>query len=312
MPTLAVVVAHPDDDAYGIAGTVALHAADEEFRFVLVLATDGEGGDIREGFPATRETPGCRPPGRGRGRLARAGTASPTGTSGWATRTAVSTRCRFEELVELIVGGPRRGAARRRGHLRPGRHLRPSRPHRHRRGDGRGVRQRRCGCRRVRRSGGCSTAPSPSRVFSALERATGPPMAGELFDPTRMYHMRGVARRGDRSHRQDSGALADRVVSRTAASTAASTTSSSTTPTTSRAGSGSWRGSGMSSHGRRAISGPDPWPTSSTDSWVDLVSPPCRGGARIHPKSLDRCFSGTDLRQFGDGRCSVALGAGVD
>jgi LmbE family N-acetylglucosaminyl deacetylase len=56
--TLVAVFAHPDDDAYGIAGTVALHADDPRFRFVLVLATDGEGGDIREGFPATRETLG--------------------------------------------------------------------------------------------------------------------------------------------------------------------------------------------------------------------------------------------------------------
>ncbi|RYC10591.1 PIG-L deacetylase family protein [Nocardioides zhouii] len=59
MLTLAVVVAHPDDDAYGIAGTVALHLDDEEFRFVLVHATDGEGGDIRPGFPATPETLGA-------------------------------------------------------------------------------------------------------------------------------------------------------------------------------------------------------------------------------------------------------------
>ncbi len=53
-----MVVAHPDDDAYGIASTVALHADDPEFRFVLVHATDGEGGDIALGFPATRETLG--------------------------------------------------------------------------------------------------------------------------------------------------------------------------------------------------------------------------------------------------------------
>jgi LmbE family N-acetylglucosaminyl deacetylase len=56
--TLVAVFAHPDDDAYGIAGTVALHAEEAEFRFVLVLATDGGAGDIREGFPATRETLG--------------------------------------------------------------------------------------------------------------------------------------------------------------------------------------------------------------------------------------------------------------
>jgi LmbE family N-acetylglucosaminyl deacetylase len=57
--TLVAVFAHPDDDAYGGAGTVALHGADPDFRFVLVLATDGAGGDIREGFPATRETLGA-------------------------------------------------------------------------------------------------------------------------------------------------------------------------------------------------------------------------------------------------------------
>lgn len=57
--TLVAVFAHPDDDAYGIAGTVALHADDPEFRFVLVLATDGGAGDIREGFAATRATLGA-------------------------------------------------------------------------------------------------------------------------------------------------------------------------------------------------------------------------------------------------------------
>jgi LmbE family N-acetylglucosaminyl deacetylase len=57
--TLVAVFAHPDNDAYGIAGTVALHTHDPRFRFVLVLATDGAGGDIREGFPATRETLGA-------------------------------------------------------------------------------------------------------------------------------------------------------------------------------------------------------------------------------------------------------------
>jgi N-acetyl-1-D-myo-inositol-2-amino-2-deoxy-alpha-D-glucopyranoside deacetylase len=56
--TLACVFAHPDDDAYGVAGTVALHASEPDFRFVLVHATDGGQGDIRPGFPATRETLG--------------------------------------------------------------------------------------------------------------------------------------------------------------------------------------------------------------------------------------------------------------
>lgn len=56
--TLACVFAHPDDDAYGVAGSVALHAEDPDFKFVLVHATAGEHGDIRDGFPATRETLG--------------------------------------------------------------------------------------------------------------------------------------------------------------------------------------------------------------------------------------------------------------
>ena len=56
--TLAVVVAHPDDDAYGAAGSVALHPAYAAWRFVLVHATSGELGDIRDGFPATRQTLG--------------------------------------------------------------------------------------------------------------------------------------------------------------------------------------------------------------------------------------------------------------
>lgn len=56
--TFAVVVAHPDDEAFCWAGTVALHADEPGFRFVLIHATSGEVGDIREGFPAARETLG--------------------------------------------------------------------------------------------------------------------------------------------------------------------------------------------------------------------------------------------------------------
>jgi N-acetyl-1-D-myo-inositol-2-amino-2-deoxy-alpha-D-glucopyranoside deacetylase len=56
---LLAVVAHPDDDAFGIAGTVALHAADPDFRFVLVHATDGEAGQIAEGSGATPATLGA-------------------------------------------------------------------------------------------------------------------------------------------------------------------------------------------------------------------------------------------------------------
>jgi LmbE family N-acetylglucosaminyl deacetylase len=56
--TLMLVVAHPDDDAYGLAGTVALHSEDPGFGFILVHATDGAAGDIAPGFPATRENLG--------------------------------------------------------------------------------------------------------------------------------------------------------------------------------------------------------------------------------------------------------------
>jgi LmbE family N-acetylglucosaminyl deacetylase len=56
---LTVVVAHPDDDTFGCAGTVALHAEDPEFRFVLVHATNGEAGEIADGSGATRETLGA-------------------------------------------------------------------------------------------------------------------------------------------------------------------------------------------------------------------------------------------------------------
>jgi LmbE family N-acetylglucosaminyl deacetylase len=59
--TLVFVVAHPDD-AHGMAGTVALQAADRGFRYVLVHATDGGAGDIREEFPAgpSRSADGSR------------------------------------------------------------------------------------------------------------------------------------------------------------------------------------------------------------------------------------------------------------
>ena len=57
--TLGVVIAHPDDDAYGVAAVVALHRTDPEFRFFLVHATDGEGGSIAEGSGATPETLGA-------------------------------------------------------------------------------------------------------------------------------------------------------------------------------------------------------------------------------------------------------------
>lgn len=59
--SVALVVAHPDDDAYGMAGTIALHAHNPRFRFVLVHATDGAAGQIAPGVDATPDTLGaCR------------------------------------------------------------------------------------------------------------------------------------------------------------------------------------------------------------------------------------------------------------
>ncbi len=57
--TLMLVAAHPDDDAYGLAGSVALHDADPRFRYVLVHATFGEAGEIAPDFPATQESLGA-------------------------------------------------------------------------------------------------------------------------------------------------------------------------------------------------------------------------------------------------------------
>jgi LmbE family N-acetylglucosaminyl deacetylase len=55
---LAVVVAHPDDDTYGCAGTVALHADDPDLRFTLIHVTSGEKGQIAAGSGAAPETLG--------------------------------------------------------------------------------------------------------------------------------------------------------------------------------------------------------------------------------------------------------------
>jgi LmbE family N-acetylglucosaminyl deacetylase len=53
---LATVVAHPDDDTFGCAGTVALHANDQAFRFALVHVTSGGAGMISDPTLATRES----------------------------------------------------------------------------------------------------------------------------------------------------------------------------------------------------------------------------------------------------------------
>ena len=56
--TFAAVMAHPDDDTFGVAGTVALHADEPGFRFILIHATSGEAGMISDPTLATRETLG--------------------------------------------------------------------------------------------------------------------------------------------------------------------------------------------------------------------------------------------------------------
>ncbi|WP_235781406.1 PIG-L deacetylase family protein [Sinomonas notoginsengisoli] len=56
---LMLVVAHPDDDAVGIAGSIALHGHEPAFRFALVHATDGAAGLIAPEVDATPATLGA-------------------------------------------------------------------------------------------------------------------------------------------------------------------------------------------------------------------------------------------------------------
>jgi LmbE family N-acetylglucosaminyl deacetylase len=53
---LAAVFAHPDDDAFGISGTCALHSDDLEL--MVVFATSGEAGRISDASLASRDTLG--------------------------------------------------------------------------------------------------------------------------------------------------------------------------------------------------------------------------------------------------------------
>lgn len=55
---LAAVFAHPDDDTYGVAGTVALHAS-SGIEVSVVLATSGDAGRIFDPSLATRATLGA-------------------------------------------------------------------------------------------------------------------------------------------------------------------------------------------------------------------------------------------------------------
>lgn len=55
---LAAVVAHPDDDTFGVTGTAGLHAEDPEFHLTLVLVTSGDNGEIADPALATPENLG--------------------------------------------------------------------------------------------------------------------------------------------------------------------------------------------------------------------------------------------------------------
>ncbi|MGD8463008.1 MAG: PIG-L family deacetylase [Anaerolineae bacterium] len=57
--TLMAVLAHPDDESFGIGGTLARYSADPEVRVVLVCATRGEAGEIADPSLATPEQLGA-------------------------------------------------------------------------------------------------------------------------------------------------------------------------------------------------------------------------------------------------------------
>jgi LmbE family N-acetylglucosaminyl deacetylase len=54
-PRVACVFAHPDDDTYGVAGSIALES-DRGVEVSVILATSGEAGLIADASLATRET----------------------------------------------------------------------------------------------------------------------------------------------------------------------------------------------------------------------------------------------------------------
>lgn len=55
MRRVACVFAHPDDETFGVGGSLALHARDE-VELTVILATSGEAGRIADASLATRET----------------------------------------------------------------------------------------------------------------------------------------------------------------------------------------------------------------------------------------------------------------
>ena len=55
MRRVACVFAHPDDETFGVGGSLALHAQDE-VELTVILATSGEAGRIADASLAMRET----------------------------------------------------------------------------------------------------------------------------------------------------------------------------------------------------------------------------------------------------------------
>jgi len=55
---VAGVFAHPDDDTYGVGGSLALHADDPELHVTVIMTTSGDAGRIADPSLATRETLG--------------------------------------------------------------------------------------------------------------------------------------------------------------------------------------------------------------------------------------------------------------
>ena len=55
---IACIFAHPDDDTYGVGGSIALHA-EEGIDLAVVMTTSGESGQIVDASLATRETLGA-------------------------------------------------------------------------------------------------------------------------------------------------------------------------------------------------------------------------------------------------------------
>lgn len=55
---VACVFAHPDDDTYGVGGSLGLHAVDEDLEITVIMATSGEAGQIADPSLATRRTLG--------------------------------------------------------------------------------------------------------------------------------------------------------------------------------------------------------------------------------------------------------------